>query len=131
MTAVVPLAVTEKLAVDPTTALCAEGWPVMASVAAPVAVKLWRSMLYSNEPSWPACAAWSVMRPGAVGVTVKTPPTGPVIEAAPVEPGTTVSVMGSVELAVGATVKEPALITRSCWAAKLTDCHWAFTAPVV
>jgi hypothetical protein len=71
------------------------------------------------------------MTPGAVGVTVKTPATGPLIAAAPVEPGTTVSAIAKPELADGVTVNEPALINRSAMAAKLTDCHVVLTAPVV
>src|SRR4051812_29000885 len=95
----------------------------MASVATPVTVKPCLSMLNSKEPGWPACVACSVMSPGAVGETVKTPATGPVIEAAPVEPGTTVSAIGKLELADGLTVNDPVEIARSAMVAKLTDCH--------
>ncbi len=70
------------------------------------------------------------MTPGAVGVTVKTPPTGPVIVAEPVDPGTTVSTMGNAELAVGLTVNEPLAMVRSAIAAKLTDCQVGLMAPV-
>src|SRR4051812_20979620 len=103
----------------------------MASVAVPHSVKLWRSMLNSKRTAQPACVACSVMRPGAVGVIVNTPPTGVLIEAEPIEPATTVTVTGSAELAEGVTVNEPALIARSAMAAKLTDCQVGFTAPVV
>ncbi len=71
------------------------------------------------------------MRPGATGVTVKTPPPALTIEAAPTEPGTTVSTMGRAELAVGVTLNGPVTIARSAMAAKLTDCHVGLTAPVV
>ena len=71
------------------------------------------------------------MRPGAVGVTVKKPPTGPLIEAAPTEPGTIVSAIANPELAEGATVNEPVAIARSAMATKLTDCQVVLTAPAV
>ena len=115
----------------PATALCEVGWVVISSVATPVAVKLWRSILDSVMPATPAWVACNVMRPGAVGVTVKTPPTGPLIPAEPIEPGTTVSAMAKPELADGVTVNEPAAMARSRIAAKLTDCHVVLTEPVV
>ncbi len=123
---------TENVVVVPVTALCETGWAVMTSVATPVAVKLCRSMLNSTEgETRPACVAWRVMTPGAVGVTVNTPATGPLIEAAPAEPVTTVRAIGRPELADGATVNEPALMARSAMAAKLTDCQFVLMAPVV
>src|SRR5579862_4585722 len=87
--------------------------------------KLCRSILnsYGVGATWPACVACNVMMPPAVGVTVKTPATGALIVAAPVELDTTVSVIGKPELADGATVNEPALSNRSAMAAKLTDCQ--------
>src|SRR5947209_6608412 len=80
--------------------------------------KLCRSMLNSKGVGaiWPACVACNVMMPPAVGVTVKTPATGALIVAAPVEPDTTVSVTGKPELADGLTVNEPAPISRSAMA---------------
>jgi hypothetical protein len=71
------------------------------------------------------------MMPGPVGVTVKPPATGALIEAAPVEPLTTVCFTVKVELAVGLTVEEPALIARLARTAKLTNCHVGLTGPAV
>jgi hypothetical protein len=70
------------------------------------------------------------MTPGESGVTVNTPAAGPLIEAEPVEPVTTVSAMPRPELADGVTVNEPALIARSAMAAKLTDWAVAEREPV-
>ena len=103
----------------------------VTTVATPLTVKLCRSIFDSKVPDCPACVACSVTRPGAVGVTVKTPPTGRLIETEPIDPETNVSAIGKAELAEGVTVNEPALIARSAMAAKLTDCHVALTAPVV
>eukprot|EP01031_Cornospumella_fuschlensis_P051367 gene51367-62812_t len=67
--------------------------------------------------------------PGESGVTVKTPAAGPLMEAEPVELGTTVSASTKPELADGVTVNEPALIARSAMAAKLIDCAVAERPP--
>jgi hypothetical protein len=77
---------------------------VMTGAPTPVAVKLCRSMLNSKVPGTPACVACNVMRPGEVGLTVKTPATGALIVAAPTEPATTVSATAPPELADGVTV---------------------------
>ena len=55
-----------------------------------------------------------------MGVTVNTPPPTLAIDAAPTDPGTTVSTIGKAELAVGLTLKGPEMIARSEMAAKLT-----------
>ena len=125
----VPLAAAVKVVVVLVAALCEVGWVVKTSVATPVALKLCARKL-ERKPLPPAWVAFSLMMPGAVGVTVKTTPIGPVIEAAPVELGSTVSVMAKPELADGETGKLPVAMARSAMAAKLTDCAPAASAPV-
>ena len=124
MKGAVPAAVTVKLAAVPAAALCTAGATVADSRVAPVALKLCLIMFERTKVgrTWPPCVACSVMTPAERGLTVKTPPTGRLIEAEPVEPATTVSTIGKVELATGVTVNE----TPTLWsgmAAKLID--WA------
>ena len=125
----VPLAATVKVVVVLVAALCEVGWVVKASVATPVALKLCERKL-ARKPPPPAWVAFSLMMPGAVGVTVKMTPLGPEIDAAPVELGSTVSVIAKPELADGETGKLPVAMARSAMAAKLTDCAPAASAPV-